>query len=132
MKVPIEKLRLDSITEKYYDCNLIKEGSNVIIRFDAYCELVFESYLIFKCGYPNEEVYMHSELYSENEIHKHRLYALPDSDWIKEMDKMNEVHDRHRPGMLKDHVHFMIFFQDEVFECISTSYKLTQYLKLQP
>jgi len=117
-------LELDSVTTNFYSCNLCKTASNVELIFDA-VKLTFESCLIFKCGYPNEEVYMHYAYYTQGTMKKHCLYEVQESKWTRELSEMNKVHPRHTDEIFKEEKHFIILFEDEVFECISTSYKIT-------
>jgi hypothetical protein len=116
-----EQLKLDSITDKYHPCNLCKTD-DVILDFDN-VKLVFIGCLIFKCGYPNEEIYLHYEYYTQGPMYKHCLYEMIDSDWVKELNAMNRVHPRHRDDLFK-YKHFIILFEDEVFECLAKSYEL--------
>ena len=118
-----EELRLDSITTDYYSCNLCKSDNDVTLSFDN-CNLTFLGCLIFKCGYPNEEIYMHYNYYTQGSIKKYCLYEMQESEWIKELLVMNRVHPRHTDESFKKEKHFVILFEDEVFECIATSYQV--------
>jgi hypothetical protein len=119
-----EELKLDSVTENYYSCNLCKTEDAIVINFYN-ISLVFERYLILKCGYPNEEIYMHYEYYIQGSMKKYRLYEILESEWIKQLNVMNKAHPRHTDELFKGERHFIILFEDEVFECVATSYKIT-------
>jgi len=118
-----EEIKLDTITTDYYSCNICKTDNDVLINFGN-VNLIFLGCSIFKCGYPNEEIYMHYDYYTQNSMNKHRLYELQDSEWIKELLVMNRVHPRHTDKIFQNEKHYIILFEDEVFECIATSYKL--------
>lgn len=117
-----EVLDLSLITDNYYSCNLSK-SDDVELNFDN-IKLIFSGCLIFKCGYPNEEIYMHYDFYTQESMRKHRLYEILESQWIIELNEMNKVHPRHTDKLFKGERHFLILFEDEVFECIATSYEV--------
>ncbi len=116
-----DELKLNSITANYYSCNLCKTDSDVTINFDS-VNLVFLGCSIFKCGYPNEEIYMHYDYYTQGSMSKYCLYEIHESEWIKELNEMNKVHPRHTDEIFIRTKHFIIVFEDEVFECIANSY----------
>ena len=118
-----EELKLDSITINYYSVNLCKTDNDVILSFDD-VKLIFESCLILKCGYPNEEIYMHYDYYTQGSMKKYCLYEIHQSEWEKELIAMNRVQQRNTDEIFKKEKHFIILFEDEVFECIATSYKV--------
>ena len=118
-----EELKLDSITTEYYSCNLCKTNNDVTINFDN-VNLIFADCLIFKCGYPNEEIYMHYDYYTHGGMKKYCLYEIQESNWIKELVVVNRVHPRHTDESFKQEKHFMILFEDEVFECIAVTFKV--------
>ena len=120
-----EKLRLDSIASNYYSCNLCKTDNDVIISFDN-AKIIFKSCLIFKCGYPNEEIYIHYDYYTQGVMKKHCLYEIRESKWVKDLLVMNRVHSRHTNEIAKGEKHFMILFEDEVFECLAKSYEVNK------
>jgi len=119
-----EEVKLDTITKNYYSCNLIKVDDNITIDFQN-CKLHFKDSLIFKCGYPNEEIYIHYVYYTQESLQKYSVYQMLDSDWIKELILFNKVHQRHSDAIFNGFKHFIILFEDEVFECICTSYEIT-------
>ncbi|MEO5591294.1 MAG: hypothetical protein ABIR15_21180 [Chitinophagaceae bacterium] len=116
-----EWVKLETITKNYYTCNLFKVDNDVTIDFGD-SKLGFKLCQIFKCGYPNEEIYMHYDYYTENLMCKYSLYEILDSEWIKELNEMNKVHPRHSNKIFEKSRHFIILFEDEVFECIATEY----------
>jgi hypothetical protein len=119
-----EELRLDSITGNYYSFKLCKE-EEVSLGFDN-AELIFKQCLIFKCGYPNDEIYFAYDYYTQGSMEKYCLYEVLESGWIKELCKMNSVHPRHTDDLFKNDRHFIILFEDEVFECIAKSYEVAK------
>ena len=115
-----EEIRLDSITTNYYSCNICK-NEEVILDFGN-AKILFVKCLIFKCGYPNEEIYMHYDYYDQGSMVKYTLYEVLNSEWIKALIEMNKVHSRHSDKLFEADRHFIILFEDEVFECIAQSY----------
>ena len=116
-----KELDFATISNDYYLCNLIKTDSAVIVKLGD-IELFFEGCLILKCGYPNEEIYMHYDFYDS--IDKYCLFEVIESSWLKEIIEMNKVHPRHNDESFKNYKHFMILFEDEIFECISVKYEV--------
>ena len=118
-----EEVKFECITKDYYSFSLCKTNDDVTLVFGN-VHLVFLECLIFKCGYPNEEIYMHYDYYTRFSMKKNILYELIESDWLNELRVMNSVHLRHSDSIFENDKHFIILFEDEVFECIATSYKL--------
>ena len=116
-----ERLRLGEISKDYYSCNLLKNNEGVFLDLGT-VKIVFNSCLILKCGYPNDEIY-YSFDYMSN-IRMHCLYEVIKSPWIEELCQLNQVHNRHTDEIFEKDRHFIIYFKDEVFECISHSYEL--------
>lgn len=57
-----EKIKLcENINDEYFYSLKVKEG-NVILNFQK-SKLIFNSYLVFKNGYPNEEVFSIQKLF---------------------------------------------------------------------
>jgi hypothetical protein len=118
-----EMLDIRTITVDYYSCNFVKVDGDVSIDFGQ-IKLVFNICRILKCGYPNEEIYMHYDYYTQGSMRKYLLYEIMDSDWIKDLYKMNKVHPRHSEKIFEKDRHFIILFEDEVFECIASNYSI--------
>ena len=118
-----QKINLKEVTSGYYICNLIKSGEQLKMVFDN-IEIIFENYQIFKCGYPNEEVYMHSDFYINNNPQKYILYEVEQSDWIRELVNVNKVHQRHSDILFETDKHFIIYYEDEIFECVAEGFNI--------
>ena len=123
MKI-VERLKLETITSDFYQCNFSKNEDLIIIDF-VDKKLEFQDYLIVKSGYPNEEIWMHYDYYTEDRMKKHCLYEIENSCWIEELKKMNRIHPRHRDELFQNYRHFIILFEDEVFECIASTFKIS-------
>src|SRR6266498_5976886 len=95
-----EELKLEEFATDFYSSNLCKTENDVILNFGN-VKLIFKDCLIFKCGYPNEEIYMHYDYYTQGSMKKYRLYELKESKWIKGVMTMNRVHARHTDEMFK-------------------------------
>ena len=123
MKI-IERLRLETITSHFHECNFSKNQSIVTIDF-VEKKLEFEGCLITKCGYPNDEIYFAYDYYTQGDMTKYCLYEIENSNWIEELKNMNKMHSRHRDDLFQNDRHFIILFQDEVFECIANAFKIS-------
>jgi hypothetical protein len=112
----------EKVKDEYlYSLNAI--DGNVILHFKD-LRIVFKSYLIFKNGYPNDEVYSVQEKFVKNHLMPSVLYQIVNSAWVNEIKKINRVHPRHEDKLFDKAKHFLIFFQDETFECIADSYEV--------
>jgi hypothetical protein len=106
-----------------YLYSLNSNGKNVRIHFRN-SEIVFDSYLIFKNGYPNEEVYGINKYFYDNNLKLSTLYRIIGSLWIEEIKVNNRIHPKHKDEIFDNFKHYIIFFSDESFECIAKSYEV--------
>ena len=63
-----ERVRLDEISKDYYSCNLLKNDAGVFLDLGN-VKIAFNSCLILKCGYPNDEIYCSFDYISNIRIH---------------------------------------------------------------
>ena len=63
-----ERVRLDEISKDYYSCNLLKNDEGVFLDLGN-VKITFNSCLILKCGYPNDEIYCSSNNYDYIFLH---------------------------------------------------------------
>ena len=119
-----EKLNLITITDDYYQYQkLVKDTDFLFLHFDR-ATIRFESVSIFKCGYPNEEIFMHLDFYSD--MRKHKMYEIQNSPWISELNNINKVHPRHSDLVFLNCKHYRILFEDEIFECIADNFEVVE------
>jgi hypothetical protein len=112
---------LSLLSKNFYEFVLSKK-ENVVELFFEDVKIKFCDIVVFKCGYPNEEVYMHLEFYTEQNLKKYHLYEILGSEWIKSLNDLNKVHPKDNGQLFKNDRHFTILFEDEVFECIAHSF----------
>lgn len=118
-------LKITELSRHYFDCDLAKVDNTITLDFKD-LKLIFHNTLLFKCGYPNEEIWMHYDFYVQDSMSKHYLLEITDSEWIKSLIEMNKVHSRHQDQIFDGDRHFMILFEDFVFECISQDFEIVK------
>ena len=116
----------ESVKDEYL-YHLNAKDNNVVLEFQN-LKLIFNSFLIFKNGYPNEEAFSTQKLFRNNDLKLSTLYQISNSLWIEEIKKNNQVHPRHKDEIFDRFRHFIIFFSDESFECISKSYEIKKLI----
>jgi hypothetical protein len=104
---------LEAFSTEFYDCNFSQKGSAITLHFGELL-LYFEQLHFFKAGYPNEEIYMHYAYY--HEMRRHVLYELKESDLLAKFGVAGGS-----SGGIGIR-HFIIVFEDEVFECLAETY----------
>ncbi len=95
-----------------------KETSEVVIRFSEGA-IKFTGVLLIQVGYPNEEIYIHTDLFLTNDMSRNVIYEIQQSKWLKEIVEKNKVHPRHQDTMFDNYRHFALFFEDETFQCLA-------------
>lgn len=88
----------------------------------------FERYHQFKFGSPNDEAMSGHPLY-ELGLKPYSIQKVIDSEWIKELMKMNSVHPYHRDESFSNCEHFIFFFHDNCFEIVSEGYTIDENSK---
>jgi hypothetical protein len=81
--------------------------------------------LIYKFGSPNDEV-LHGHPYYPLGLTAYSFFEVKNSDWIKELMKINSVHSYYNKENWKDDKHFILTFKDETFECIADGYEISE------
>jgi len=84
--------------------------------------ITFEFYRQFKFGSPNDEAIKGHPLFKLG-LRPYSFLKVLNSEWIKELIKMNKVHPEHKDEYFKDCKHFIYFFHDSCFEVVCDSYK---------
>jgi len=83
----------------------------------------FNRFIQFKFGNPNDESIEGHPLYNLG-LEPYSIQKVIDSEWIKELIKMNSVHPNHKDEHFSDYEHFIFFFHDTCFEIISEAYSI--------
>jgi hypothetical protein len=69
-------------------------------------------------GPPNDEAFRGHPLASRG-LHPYGAFRVQKSSWLRTLERMNEVHPRHRPELFQRYEHFVLSFHDSTFECIA-------------
>lgn len=95
----------------------VSNQSVAILKFDAFAHMF---------GPPNDEASQGHPLHGRG-LGYYGAYEVIDSSWIRKMERMNSVHDRHDPAwFFKGKRHFIFTFHDSTFECIARSFTIEQ------
>ena len=68
-------------------------------------------------GPPNDEAFIGHPLASRG-LHPYAVFRIEGSSWIRRLERMNRVHQRHRPERFKQLQHLVFAFHDSTFECV--------------
>ncbi|UJH91712.1 hypothetical protein LZ575_03230 [Antarcticibacterium sp. 1MA-6-2] len=89
----------------------------VTIKFDRYAQ--------FKFGNPNDEAISGHPLYKFG-LQPYSVQKVVESEWIKELTKMNSIHPYHNNEQFTKYQHFIFFFHDTCFEIVAEGYSIEQ------
>ena len=121
----ISKKRLKDISKDFENCTVFSNSHDLKLVFSD-CTILFEEPLVYKFGYPNNEVSHYTNVAKAIEAEDLVLYKLKDTEWIKSIIKLNSNHPKHSDKLFESFYHFLIFFEDNTFECLATDYKIIQ------
>lgn len=98
---------------------LLEQADNIIdtLQFD---------FLIYKYGYPNDEV---SHPLSKYGLSSYGLFQIANSPWVTELRDNNRQHHRHTDSSFDNYKHYIARFKDVTLEVISTSMQEIQLTK---
>ena len=123
------KIELEKDYDFMYENFIVSSQRNLYLLLEENNKIIdtlnFE-FLIFKFGYPNDEVGLPSkikgvEIYGISEVHN--------SEWIKELMINNRSHSRHSDKNYSSYKHFIVRFKDVTLEVISTKYEILKMSK---
>lgn len=123
MNIITEEIKSCDYIADEYSYSLSASDGNILLHFRN-TTICFNSYLVFKTGYPNEEIFIMEKQFSENDLRISTLYQIVNSMWIRDIKLNNRVHPRHKDEIFDRFNHYKIFFTDETFECIAKSYEI--------
>lgn len=104
------------------------EGSTVHMRTEndeGIATVKFERFAQFKFGNPNDESINGHPLYKLG-LQPYSIQKVTESEWIKELVKMNSVHPYHKDEQFSKYKHFIFFFHDTCFEILAEGYSIEQ------
>ena len=98
---------------------LLEQADDIIdtLQFD---------FLIYKYGYPNDEV---SHPLSKYGLGSYGLFQVANSPWVTELRDNNRQHHRHTDSSFDDYKHYVAKFKDVTVEVICTSMNEIQLTK---
>ena len=94
-----------------------KDDGIVTIKFDRFAQ--------FKFGNPNDEAMEGHPLYDLG-LEPYSIQKVIDSEWIKELTKMNSIHPYHKDEQFDKFEHFIFFFHDTCFEIVAEGYSIEE------
>lgn len=85
-----------------------------VVRFRA-CAHMF--------GPPNDEAFGGHPLAGRG-LRPYGAFEVVGSSWIRQLERMNSVHERHRPERFAKLRHFVLSFHDSTFECVAEHFEI--------
>mgnify|MGYP000318391552 CR=1 FL=1 len=104
------------------------DGSTIHMRTDEDDGIVtvkFNRFEQFKFGSPNDEAISGHPLFKLG-LEPYSIQRVVDSEWIKELIKINSVHPYHQEDSFDKYEHFIFFFHDRCFEIVSNDYSIEE------
>ena len=62
-------------------------------------------------------------------LEPYSIQKVIESEWVKELTKMNSVHPNHKDEHFSNYKHFIFFFHDTCFEIVAESYSIEENCK---
>lgn len=76
-------------------------------------------------GPPNDEAFRGHPLAARG-LHPYGAFEIENSSWIRQLERMNSVHEYHRPEKFRERRHYIFAFHDSTFECVADGLSVTQ------
>ena len=74
-------------------------------------------------GPPNDEAFEGHPLASRG-LEPYGAFEVENSSWIRALERMNAVHEHHRPERILSLRHFVLSFHDSCFECAARGFRV--------
>lgn len=103
------------MTDKLRERNIENDSGVAIIKF--------KKRYIHKFGTPNDELIIGHPYYKLG-LKPYSFFSVNDSDWIKEIKRIQALHPYFNEQIFDNLNHFVITFKDNTFECISEDYSI--------
>lgn len=87
----------------------------------------FERCVCTKMGTPNDEVLHGHPLYGKG-LAGYEAMAVENSNWLKELEEINSVHDAYNRESWRGLKHYILPFHDSTFECVARGFKVETFL----
>jgi len=115
----VDLLDLPKITNKIKQRDSTSDTGVAIMKF--------KKNYIFKYGTPNDEV-LDGHPYYNLGLEHYSFFEVNDSDWIKEIKKIESHHPYYNDNSFEDLKHYIITFKEKTFECIAEHYSIEYYV----
>lgn len=89
------------------------------------CTLKFNMYLKYSFGIPGDET-IHGHPYSKLGMESYSFYELKNSDLIKSLQDIDQVHPQYNLKKWKMYKHYILTFHDNMFECIAQGFEIRE------
>jgi hypothetical protein len=73
-------------------------------------------------GPPNDEAFSGHPL-SDRGLKPYGAYRVEDSSWVRQLERMNRVHEFHQPERFAALTHYVLAFHDSTFECVAADFE---------
>jgi len=120
----IAQNNLKNISKRIYDCEIYSNNRELKLSFPDF--VISSNTLIYKFGFPNNEVSHYTDISMAINAEEFLLYTLKETDWLENILKLNSNHPRHTNKLFESYSHFLLFLEDDTFECIATDFNIIQ------
>lgn len=105
------------------------DGTTVkVIDFETEDEPIaivqFNCYQSFMFGAPNDEAF-HGHPLESRGLRPYGVFEIENSSWLRKLERMNSVHEYHKPEHFEKYKHFVFAFHDSTFECVAESFEIS-------
>jgi hypothetical protein len=113
-----------NVPDPNWDGTYVTSVDPAALKTEALGLVEFELCTAFKMGSPNDEVFSGHPLHGKG-LEGYRAQEVINSKWLKELEAINRVHPQYNPNSWKDLHHYVFWFHDTTFECVTYwSYKV--------
>ena len=89
-----------------------------LIQFTAFEAVMF--------GPPNDEAFGGHPLAGRG-LQPYGTYRIVKSSWVRQLERMNSVHENHDPKKYEVLKHFIFVFHDSTFECVADGFRIEMH-----
>jgi hypothetical protein len=89
------------------------------------CSILFESYLNYSFGSPNDET-IQGHPYYKLGLQPYAFFELKNSGWIEKLKDIDKVHPYYNENKWEDYKHFILTFHDNIFECVAKGFEMSE------
>lgn len=101
-------------------CRIIRPDSEEPLAF-----IEFKWCHAFMFGPPNDEAFSGHPLANRG-LDPYGAYEVLNSSWIRQLERMNSVHEHHKPERFWDRHHYIFAFHDSTFECVADGFHVNE------